>query len=89
MTYVMNAVLVVTAIVYWNCNLVLMGVGRVVVTEIAPALIVGGGRVVYAVCRTIVEEVSVTVGPAKVEVMLTAELSVTVAVGASGARLTR
>jgi hypothetical protein len=66
-----------------------MGVGRVVVTVIVPALIVGGGRVVNVVCRAIVEEVSVTVGPVKVEVMLTAELSVTVTVGASGARLTR
>jgi hypothetical protein len=69
---VTDSVLVVMAVVYWNCSLVLMGVGRVVVTVTVPALTVDGASVVYIVCRTIEEEVSVTVGPVKVEVTETA-----------------
>lgn len=41
------------------------------------------------VCRTTVEEVSVTVVPVTVDVTLTAGLAVVVTVGASGARLKR
>lgn len=47
-TYMTTSVLVVTALVYWNCNLVLTGVGSVVVAPsvIVPALMVDGARVV-------------------------------------------
>jgi len=45
-TYVTDSVLVVTAVVYWNCSLVLMGVERVVVTVTVPALTVDGASVV-------------------------------------------